>query len=396
MVLSSGNPLVEFADFVASTGPAYVKGPSVVTFDAAQYRTHIHSQLYTMSEVEAKHIRGGSSIKHNTKFKPGGTFETYLPGQAHQWTNPQGLRTLEAHYRYWMVHFSYVEQELLLNEGVTQGGEARFQQYVKLRDSKMQTALGDLVDGQEGRFWAVPNKDTMESSDGQEPYSIWCFINEDTNGLFGTNWTGNTWTTVEGINPAAANVYGQFAPQVSTYTQTGAQTDGNIFSAFDTMRKLVCWKMPTKFGEYWTDDYLSNLVIVTSMRGQSIAQGLLRNAQDQLIGGRQDPAYPDPTYHGIPIRWSDGMTNSAVYDTGSNTLGNEFNAANDGPRFLWINGHDIYPVYHSAKMGQMEAPLKHPNVPDTWTTPIPVWGNLFCESRKRSGIVRPQGSIYTS
>jgi len=389
----SGTALVSFADFVAATGPGYVTEPTYLINDATR-ETHYFGRLLDPSVSAAKHISGGESINEKIHFQGGGTFQTYKPGQTQSWVNPQRLKRIEAQWRHTIAHMTWVDNEILNNELMMDGrDDVRAQQYVSLRNEKRQLAMTDMYEGLEDLLWAEPDYNSMEVDTGTEPYSIPAFVNIGTNGYHNTTWS--TGGTMEGISAAASDVNSKWQPQTQTYTGTSITSGTNILNAFDRMSMKVRFVQPTMFSQYFTADDLRRQMILTSREGRAAVQDLLRQSQDLFvaIAGGQDPAYPDPQFHGIPIEYVATLDTATLYDDGSDFVA-EADATIAAPNFYFINGSFLYPVFHKYRFFEQLEPSRHHTVPDTWVVPIMVWYNLFCTSRKRQGIVSATQSAY--
>jgi len=359
--------------------------------------TYWFGRLIQGQRAKKKMISGGANLRHSTIFQDSGSLETYLPGASHQWQNVQRLQRVQVEWRYAMAHMSWVEQEIINNEIVAYGDdEARFCEFVNIRNEKETICWASIWNGLENLLWQVPFPEDMESADGTEPFSIPFHINEDTSGLFNPR-TVAAFTTKQGLSPTAAAVAGRYQPQVATYSSAGVGvTDNNIVVAFDNMSELLTYEQPPTMQQYWEDPRYNKQMIVTTRRGRAIYKNLLRQFQDHFVAGPQDPAYPDPQYFGIPIQRASTLEGLALYDTGASTLGDEFNATNDGPRFYFLNAEYLYPVFHARRYFHKYEVTKHHNVPDTWVLPIAIWFNTICTSYQRQGIVSPSTSVYTS
>ena len=386
---SAGSPLNEFSDFVEATGPTYVTGPQDLVNEGVK-NTYYFGRLLQGDVNSTKTLQGGSDIRESIVFRDNGTFETYQPGANHNWQNPQRLEKIQAHWRFTMSHMAWTEQEILLNEKVAYGTESsRFQQYVNLRNEKELIMWTSKWNGLEDLLWAEPDAATMEGQGTglTEPYSIPAFINEDTNGLFLRN--GTNFTTVEGITPGDADVDGKFAPQQNTYSNLTQNDSAGLLAAFDETWMDVKFEQPQMHKQYWEDSRLNKQMILCSKTGRANYQLLLRAGQDHFVAGAQDPAYPDPMYNGTPVARVSTLDTATLYDDGSSGNAVEASADVTGPRYYWVNGNYLYPVFHRDRYFSKHEVTKHHNVPDTWVCPVATWYNVICTSRQRQAIVSP-------
>lgn len=392
----SGASVGEFNDLVEATGPVYVTGPESLVNDAVK-NTYYFGRLLRGDVNQLKKLRGGSDIRDNIVFRDNGTGEFYQPGASHDWQNPQRLERVQLFWRFLMVHMSWTEQEILLNQGIALGtDDARFQQYVDIlmeKETIMWTAKWNFM---ENALWATPDVNTMEGEGAafKDPYSIPAFINEEANGLFGTDDSfANPWTTVEGLDPTSADVNGKWEPQTSGYLETEFDTPvvtpSGLINSFDSMWQDVYFEQPYTQKQYFEDERLNKQMICTSKAGRSFYQQELRRGQDHFIAGPQDPAYPDPMFHGIPVVRVSTLDDAPLYADASDGRVDEITAVKSGPRYYWVNGNYLFPTFHSDRYFYKHEVTKHFNVPDTWVCPVATWYNVMCTSRQRQGIVSP-------
>jgi hypothetical protein len=358
----------------------------------------------------AKVVQGGSVIRDSILFDEDSTFQFYQPNETFTWSNPQVIEQWEINWRFAVDHMSWTDQEIELNigSGLSQG--ARFHQYKRLKRIKEQRLWTSILNGMEDQLFAVPEVAKMETNTGQEPYSIPAFVNEETNGLFGgvaTGAPGAAWTTVEGINPAVET---RWVPQIVTYSSasvagvesTANATEDNIIAAFDDMFLSVKFDVPPTKQEYFESPKLFAQFIACSKRGQNIYRQILRASQDTFVtASRQDPSYMKPQYAGIDLEYVATLDTAALYqhDTASSPLVTELSSdsENRGPRYYWLNGAYVCPVFHTKRYLTKHPVRVHPNQPFTHVMPVDSWYNMVCRSRQRLGIVSPTGGdVYTA
>lgn len=386
----AGQVLAQFADFVRSTGSAVVKSPSAMPVNLAGQRTYLWPKMFANNGFP---VGGGQDIRRKVAWRDNGSYEQYLPGAAHSWQNPQRLDDVVAQWRFSMAHMAWVDQEFLLNDRVAYGTEnAIFEQFVNMRDAKEMLAYTAISNGMESALFAAPDKTRMEgtATTADSPYSIWAFVNEHANGLFPSYTTGGAWTTVEGIDPTAANVNGNFTPQQVTYSTAQQDVTTNLVSGLDELFMLCEFEAPERFAQYFEDPKLNNLKIRTSRMGRRAYTTLLRGGQDRFVAGNQDASYPDPQFHGVPVSYAAAMDTAAVYaNAGATALTTEALADIKGPRFLFLNCNYLYPVFHKARYFEKGKVSEDHSVPDTHVMPVTTWWNLVCWSRKHQGILSP-------
>jgi len=399
----TGTALADFNDFVEGTGPTYVTGPKSLINEAVK-NTYWFGRLIQGAKAKKKMIQGGANLRESIIFQDNGTFETYLPGANHDWKNPQRLNKIQVEWRYTLAHMAWVEQEILNNEIVSYGtDDAKFHEYVNIRNEKETLMWTAKWNGLEDLLWAQPNVNTMEATDGTEPNSIPVFINQDTDGLWGAGHAGSptgdyTGSTVEGLDPTASAVNSRFTPQTATYSTLDNAASTGLFPAFDDMFMDVQFDQPPTMKMYWEDPRYNKQMIVTTKAGRKNYMGILRTTQDHFIAGAQDPAYPDPMFNGIPVSRASTLETATLYeDAVSGAVTTEDDAAGTtgftGPRYYWVNAEYLYPVFHAQRYFYKHEVTKHHNVPDTWVCPVATWYNLICTSRQRQGIIYPNGNV---
>lgn len=393
--MASGTFLKDFADYGIATGPAQVRGPRNFVNDAVK-RNYFWSRAASGNEKK-KLMQGGSRIEAKAFYDTGSTFQEVKPGQQRTWSQPQVLRNLKTWWRFAEDHMAWYDQDIILNEKMSYGDEDMvFQQFVDEYEKLESRVYTSMHNGLEDQFWAQPNTVQMETEGGLSPYSVFALINEDANGLWGENFTGNTWTTVHEQSPTGTGINGKWAPQQLSYDSAANDNDGNVISIFDRMIMKVKFDTPRTHAQYWEDPRLNRQIIYTSLVGRAHYSQLLRQGQDHFVAGPQDPSYQNPQFSGIEIAYVEAMDDASIYDDGSNDVTTELLATNKGPRYIWHNGNYLYPVFHEQRFMERGELGTDYNAPDAHRIPIAIWWNLMNDSRQRQGHVRPSGSVITS
>lgn len=413
--MANGTPLTFFNSFQEATGPLYITAPDAVINDAQLRRTYSFGALMGGDHGKKEMMSGGNELRFATFFETGGRTRFHQPGATHTWANPQKLIHGRAAWRFLISDMSWTIQEIMLNEKLANPGEHNFDQYVNLKIQKEQMMWTDKWDFIEGHTWSEPDFTEMETMAGGETgkwYSIPAFINEYGSGLFNSAGTaGTAWTTIHGLDPTSS-VQGQnrFVQSTVTYSNEVTTTDelpsgGTILAAFSKMWKKVHFEVPPTMDQYWSNPAYNHQHIFTSPEGHTAYEMMLRAFQDTyVIGTRQDPAYPDPTYNFIPIKYVDVLTTATLYPnnttlaSATDNIAEGTNATGDrqGPRYYWINSEYLYPCFHSEMFFETQKIREHFNDPDTFVQPVRTWGNLKCTSRMRQGLVRPSQATYAS
>lgn len=406
----SGTPVTLFNNFMEAQGPLYVTSPTDVINDAQTYRTYSTGALMGGDRGMKKMVAGGSEIRFATFFQTGNVTTHHQPGETQTWQQPQKLVHGAAKMRYRITHMAWTRQVIMHNEGARMGDSTRmFHQFVDHRRHLEQQMWTDYWDFDEGHVWSEPDYTEMEASAGGTQgkfYSIPAFINEYTNGLYNNSGSGGTqWTTIEGLDPSSST-RGQtnFKHPVITYSSSNSASTNlsNILIAFNKTWKEVHFEKPPQSGEYFSNPAYNNQQIFTSPQGQTAyTQSLIANQDLFVVSGRQDPAFTDPTYNFIPVKYVQALATATLYPnhttissvTDNVTEGTSGNGVT-GPRFYWINSNYMYPVFDEDMFFQRGKVREHFNDPDTFVMPVFVWGNLICTSRKRHALIKPSADVY--
>lgn len=386
-----GSALSTFTDFVASTGPSYLTNADSL-INEVQKNSYIMRRFLKGAEKTFV-LQGGSSIKDALILDEASTFSQYQPNDTFVWQNPQVMTTYTVNWRFSVDHMSWTDQEIELNAG-GQSNESLRGLYKRMKRQKEQRMWTSMINGYEGLLWRTPNATEMESAGGLYPYSIPAMVNEGSNGLY-TNFS-----TIQGLDP---NAKPRWKHQVTTFSASLATNAGsapvasNVIAAFDEMFLKVKFEAPPTKQEYFESPKLNSQFIACSRKGLNHYQQILRSSQDRFTGiaSYQDPAYLTPSYGGIDLQYVAALDDIAVY---SNNLTQTETTANGtgskkGPRYYWLNGQYLAPVFHSSRYMVQKEPMVHPNQPFTTVVVVDSWWNMVCRSRQRLGLVYPTTDI---
>jgi hypothetical protein len=390
--------LSDFADFVKSTAPAWASSQDAFVNEIQQNSYPLARFLKgrDMGDV----FQNGERIKDGIILDQPGTFQMISPETESTWTNAQTLTTWEIPWRFAQAHMAWTAQEVELNEG---SSAAVWKRVKKIK----QTGLAnDIVHGLNSKLFARPLASKMESftADPGEPQSIPALVNEYTNGLFANTYGGNTVqatdyyaSTVQGINPASKT---KWKPVQKTYANLTVDNASNLLAAFDDIFLDLQFRQPGTMNEYFENESMFRQVIYTSKAGIVKYKKMLRAENDvQVVPGRQDPAYQNPTYSGIPLERAPQLETEALYAANSSTLYDESTDAGTtantftGPRYYWINANFMKMAFHSNyyfKYLDVFSPEKNRT---KYILPIQIWFNLYVTSRRHQGIVSPSADV---
>jgi len=284
----------------------------------------------------------------------------------------------------------------------------------------------------------------MEDETGKLPYSLPYFITEVGGNLGGAlqrrgtrpfTAAANTSTTVMRLDPLTetrwtniveiydsslrnptASAWGTPTALTLTsntvYAQNGAETIslGNLFNAMDLMFMRLKYEAPATRAEYFEKDNLNRQMILSSRSGVQLYRNALRLSNDTLVS-YQDASYSSPQYAGVDVTYCSDLDTASIYPAHSGTVTqttvgyNGVVAASGGfsafgieegvntivkaPRYYFVNGNYLTPIFHAKRYFKTHDVLRHPNQPFTYVQPVDCWSNLFCNSRQRHGIVVP-------
>lgn len=363
-----------FTDFLLATKTTRITGKREILNDAVKNVYLIGEMIRSRDETEM--IRTGSRIKDDIRLTPAGSFGFYNPNAEFNPQDRDTLTTISLDWRYAKTDYGYNDETITLNEGNPEDV------FVDLKHKYRMDAATDMMDGLEDALFAVPDQDLMESGAGDEPpaYSIPAFVTE--NGLtFNAAWT----STVMGADP---DLLDRWRNQFVTYDSLDPfnSTEG-IIAAFDEMFLEVKFESPEgDSNEYFENDRLRMMKIITNKDGQNLYRQALRAANDSYMGAGNpsDPSYNRPMYSGIPVKYVSTL-DTALLDPAT---GAAYPAGK--PRYFWLNCMYLFPIFHS--LGYMEQVGPVPGgirQPFSSAVYFRTWYNLFCRSRQRQGIVIP-------
>ena len=384
-----------FADFAATTDDTYFDSPDKLINQATE-RSPLLGKFLKASGT-AKIIKGGERMRFQTFFDEVNTAVDYGgPNPTLSISNPQIVTEGVADWRFSADHMAWTDHEIGLQVNTSMTREARYRRIRDLYAVKEQRLATSIIKHMEDHLFAAP-VESMEGTAGSVPFSIPCFITENDNGqdpqISGGSWS----TTLEGIDPSA-----NWSNQVATYDASDAGIDltsgsetypdteakaNVLFSAFDEMMHLVQYN-PLPMYEGQSESLNSPNFIATSKAGRRAFMSSLRLLNDQLVANsRQDPAYLNPLYAGIPVIYASKLDTAGLYGTG---LATEAAATVKAPRYYWIDTDVLCKVFHDERYFSRKQPQPHPNQPFSHVMWVDCWHQLVCTERRKLGIISPQ------
>lgn len=390
----AGIALTEFTTLMGSQGPAWASG-------ADKLINELDTQRFTFSRIKSgapsveDMVQGGTSITDRVLLDFVSTTRRINPATKIDYTNQQTGINWSVPWAFQVSDTSWTDQELDLNNELQ--AKYRAQKYKDVMRQKHQVVWSDICEHQESEFWAVPDYDYMEATavpggEPRRPQSLLCFNNEFSTGVFPSYAT----PTIQQINTANNP---KWKPQRKGYTYDGGSS-GDTLSIFTSMFEL--WQrlqfdpLP-KMPEY-SDKTTTPHVIFTQLAGLTNYEHSLRVNQDYFRGrgSGQDPAYPGPTYMGLPIQWLDTLDSVEAYPTGvADALSTYDDTANvgpdhwGGPRYHFYNFQYIRWVAHARHHFNPSAPIALPYHVETLGQQFTLWNNVYAKSLRRQGTLYP-------
>lgn len=392
----AGSPLSAFGMFVASNGPVIYTSVKDIINDAVRVNFNTLGYLLRGNELSDV-LQAGPYIQDHVFLQQQSVTHSYQPGATETYTQPQVGTTWRVDWRFFLSYIAWTDHELELSAGSNQTAKARYQRYKDIWYQKEQNLHTDQMNYVEDAMWAVPDKTKMEAQDGQEMYSIPCFVNEFTNGLPSSAHPGGAWTTVMGIDPTAAGKT-NWKPQTFTYGSITASTPAtNLIQAFDSAQLSLDFRPPPMYRESFEQPSgrFADLVCFTSKQGIMNARRLYRESNDRWQDN-WDP-FGNPMYSGMPFVYVAKLDSAAIFPTGAAAaLSTELDTAgttNSGPRYFLIRPKYLKMVFHSERYFKNLGEMTDMRQPTVHAMPIDTWGNMLCRSRRRHGIIYPNADI---
>lgn len=403
----AGSPLTAYLDLQNRTGSAIFKGKKEIVNDAQKKNFGVGRFIKGKGEREL--LQGGKNITDEWFGEDPLVAQTHLPGHNFTWPNPQTSKYWTAGWRYLTGSYSFLDQEIEFNAPESMTARGRFQQIKAMHYGKRQASMTSLWNKIDNLAYAEPNFDTMETNTttaSTEPYSLACFNNEQTNGLFNPTGSGagTAWTTVEGLSPTATG-NGEWKNQRSSYTSASTTAAGGVIDAFDSIFLDLNYEAPPTMKEYFEMPETQRIFIETSKKGMQHYMACIRDRQDIFpLANKQDAGVPMPVFRGIPVYYSRGLDLATWYPnhltpasaTDNVTEGQATTNGAVGPRYYFWHPKYIRPVFHARRYFVEKWELKPTDQYEMTTIPISVWYNFIADSRARHGVVYPGAAAIFS
>lgn len=370
-----------FADFLESTDSSYLNSPEKMV-EAITYRKSAWKRL--LSGKSPRHyLQGGKSIKSFIQLDDQNSAHFYGIGDEESPSQPQTVSSWEVSWRFMRASYTYDDETVKLNVAGL-GRTARHKAYFQFKQQLEGAMWIDMFKLMERQLWATQDSTQMESTTtGKQPQSLAVFNNEMTSGI--PTGYGNT---VQGISRATK---AQWRPQALGYN--AATTITEVLAPLSRMfRQLGYDGLPDK-AHYSTKSSMP-AVVWTQLDGVMMYENAMRSDQDTYVyTGRQDPAYPNPTIHGVPVEYASLLDTATIYPTGAAAALSDYTdtagTTNAGPRFHFFNLDDICPVFHSEMYMQKHPPQNPYRQPSRHTVYVDTYYNLVLHNARTQGTVYP-------
>ncbi len=388
-----------YQEYALSTDDSYLNRAGEV-HEAVTLRDHSIRRLMEGKDPE-KVIQNGKTIRNFIQLEQKGTTHFFGPGGRETPSDPQVATRHETPWAFIRDDITWDDEALDTHEGDTA------QTFFDLKRFLEQKSWLDKINFIEtSGLWGVPDSATMETNNPKPKIrhmqSFPVLVNEENNGTANESipigYTGNSVFTVQGVDPRPTGDGTGWRCQQRIYSggPFGPGVDEVLHALSWMSRKVRFRGLPLGKGAYSSKATMP-AVVWCSIDGITMMEESMRQAQDTFVYmGRQDPAYPSPTIHGVPVEDLEFWETAGIFPTGAaaaySTEGDQ--AGNiGGPRFGFYNLNDIYLVVHSEKFFYKH-PVRTPyDSPTRHTIYVDTYCNLTTQNRRTSGMVFPDANI---
>lgn len=393
----AGIGIEQFNDFMNTTGVA-VLGSAKDVINETQKNTYIYGRMLRGGGM-SKTLKGGKKIRDYLMMNEKSTRRHIGVAPELTWENPQTSVYHEIPWRYTIDHISWTDQEIEQNDNTEyMSDDGWFHMFKELKHLKWERLWSSWYNGCEDDTFATPSKANMEDEAGRVPYSIPCFVNEMSNGLYTAAVTG-TWTTKAGLSPTSGDANGKWDNVRETYAKDPALLSVGVdWDGFKALSRAVhrtgFQPLPGKGGSF-SEPETNPQFIATSIGGITNYEIALRRSNDRLVSA-QDPHYAYPQFAGIDLIWVSNLDTAILHpssDTGGLGTYDGANTTARGARYFGINPKYLFPVLHARYYAKVGKVRNHPNQEGANIQTIQQWHNLFPRSLRRQFCVYPSATL---
>jgi len=372
-----------FTDFFLAQDSTFVNDASKLK-EAVSYRTTLLKRL--LAHKTAKQMYGGGSdIRSRIQLLDNGQTHFWGIDDTESPSQPQVVSEIVSPWAFMRTPIVWDEPTILLNNSRVSGKERRIAMY-DLKQQLNQQAVIDAGKFIEESIWAAPTTAMETHVSGGPTYSLSCFVSEKANALP----TG--FTTVETINPATST---NWQNQIQSYTGSTAESStGDLLYGLSRMSRLVHFEGLPLSGEMGQKETMP-AAVYCSISGITLLEQAMRASQDAFVYvGRQDPTYPKPTIHGVPVEWLDILSTANYVPTGAaDAYATEATTTSTthfmGPRYTFLNFEDLNIFFHTDMFMHKHPPMSWPGQPTRKVVYCDTFLNLICTNRRTQGVVAP-------
>lgn len=394
----AGIPLAAFNRFMLTTPSRFQTGPDEIvplvqrnTYLLNRFLTGKDKSEYIQATADMRDLVLGILRTAPQFYNPNQPLIPGLTDILDQWRVP---------WRFLAAPESWTDQTVELNVATAKDMRGAMKNLKRGIDQECMIAiLHQIEDG----LWTQPDTTRMEAATAANPlpYAIPATLNEHANGLFPAFSPGGAWTTTQQINPVTQ--LANWRPVVDTYASFGAvqQVAGmehpHLFFGLDRATAQTSFDQIPLSPQY-ADKRTMPSFIGTSLNGRANYAFSLMASQDHFvaIAGGQDPAYPDPQFHAIPVIRVPPLETAALYANAAATAlvtEEDPTAAFIGPRYYGINALYMLLGWYAARMFFRKSVPPSNVQPFTNVIWIDNWYNLINRAPNRHFIVRPSTAV---
>ncbi|MGK2955535.1 MAG: hypothetical protein ACSLFI_07705 [Solirubrobacterales bacterium] len=391
----SGVPLQAFNRFMLTTPSRFLTEPTSIiplmqrnTYLLNRHITGKNSDEYLQASADMRDLVLGTLKTVPQFYNPNAPLVPGIQDILDQWRVP---------WRFVAAPESWTDHTVELNVATARDMRGAMKNLKRAIDQEVMISILHMI---EDGLWSQPDTTRMESALAANPlpYSIPATNNGFPNGLFPAYSPGGAWTTSQQINPVTQVPL--WRPTVESYLSWGAVVQvqagesPHLFYALDRACARTQFDKIPLMPEF-SDKATMPTYIACSLTGRANASYSMLASQDTFaLAGKQDPAYPDPQFRGIPFVWAPPLDTAALYPgTGGTVLAPEDTADAAGPRYYGVNTLMMLLGWYKSRM------FYRKNVPSSNTQPftntiwIDNWYNLINRAPNRHFHVQPSATV---
>lgn len=369
-----------FADFFLAETSAWTN-PQDQIREIVSFRTTFLKRMLNSGSIR---FSGGQDIRSRLQVIEQTATHAWSVDDVEAPTQPQTVKEIISYWRFIRTPAVWDDPQILLNSSFN-NDKARAVAIFDLKKQIERQAWMDHIMGLERRILGTPVVAMESSTPGGEPTSLGALVSECSDTL------PLGFSTVQALSPATYTGWQNQALAYNGTAPTGA-TD-TFLATMSKMSRLVHYEgLPV----YDVANKSSiPAAVYTSLNGINMYEEAMRNRNDTLVYvGKQDPAYPNPTIHGVPLEWIDYLSTAPMYPTGASNAaysyeGDTTGDTNAGPRYNFINFDTLKLYFHSERFFYKNKVQEPDGMPHRHICHIDSFVNMKCDDRRMQGVVYP-------